>query len=126
MARISGELTTKGYKGSYESVRNLINSLRQGDRHAPLQSGTLMSSRQATWLFLRRPEDLTRDEQQTLAQLRNLNPEVDLAYEMVQQFVHMLRDRTCEFARFMVHAHFVWELKGDKIEEVFSLLSSSS
>lgn len=96
MARISGELTTKGYKGSYESVRNLINSLRQGDRHAPLQSGTLMSSRQATWLFLRRPEDLTRDEQQTLAQLRNLNPEVDLAYEMVQQFVHMLRDRTGE------------------------------
>ncbi|GHO97568.1 transposase [Reticulibacter mediterranei] len=94
MARIYRELTTKGYKGSYESVRNLVISLRSGDRHAPLHSGTPISSRQATWLFLHRPEKLTRDEQQTLAHLRNLDPEVDLAYELVQQFVAMMRDRT--------------------------------
>ncbi len=96
MARINRELTTKGYKGSYESVRNLVISLRQGGRHAPLQSGPPISSRQATWLFLRRPEELTRDEQQILARLRNLDPEVDLAYEMVQQFARMMRDRTGE------------------------------
>jgi transposase len=75
-------------------VRNLVISLRQGDRHSPLQSGTPISSRQATWLFLRRPEELTTEEQQTLARLRNLDPEVDLAYEMGQQFAHMIRDRT--------------------------------
>jgi transposase len=96
MARIYRELTTKGYQGSYESVRNVVISLRQGDRHAPLHSGAPISSRQATWLFLRRPEALTRDEQQAVAKLRNLHAEVDLAYELVQQFARMMRDRTGE------------------------------
>ncbi len=45
-------------------------------------------------MFLRRPEELTIEEQQTLARLRNLDESVDLAHEMVQQFVHMIRDRT--------------------------------
>lgn len=94
VARLYRELTTKGYKGSYESVRHLVISLRQGDRHAPLHSGPPLSSRQATWLFLRRPEKLTAEEQQTIARLRSLDPEVDLAYEMVQQFARMIRDRT--------------------------------
>ena len=94
MARLSRELTTKGYQGSYESVRNLVNSLRQGDRHAPLQKETPLSSRQAAWVFLRRPEELTTEEQQTLARLRTLDPEADLAYELVQQFARMLRERT--------------------------------
>jgi transposase len=96
MARIYRELTKKGYKGSYESVRNLVISLQQGDRRSPLQGGTLLSSRQATWLFLRRPEELTTEEQQTIARLRNLNTEVDLAYDLVQQFARMMRDRTGE------------------------------
>ena len=94
MARLYQELRTKGYQGSYESVRNLVNSLRQGDRHAPLQKETPLSSRQATWVFLRRPEELTKQEQHILAQLRSLDPEVDLAYELVQQFARMMRDRT--------------------------------
>jgi transposase len=96
MARLSRELITKGYQGSYESVRILVSSLRQDDRHSPLYNGAHVSSRQAVWLFLRRPEELTKQEQQTLAQLRNLDPEVDLAYEMVQQFAHMLRERKGE------------------------------
>lgn len=94
MARIYRELTIKGYKGSYESVRNLIISFRQGDRHAPLQKETPLSSRHATWLFLRQPEEMTTEEQHTLVRLRNLDPEVDLAYELVQQFARMMRERT--------------------------------
>ncbi|HEX4205596.1 MAG TPA: ISL3 family transposase [Ktedonobacteraceae bacterium] len=96
IARLYRELGTKGYKGSYERVRHLVISLRQGDRHAPLQSGVPISSRQATWLFLRRPEELTTEELQTLARLRNLDPEVDLAYALGQQFARMMRDRTGE------------------------------
>jgi transposase len=95
-ARIQRELITQGYKGSYESVRNLMISFRQGGHHSPEHSETLLSSRQATWLFLRRPEDLTTEERQIITRLRNLNPEVDLAYETVQQFAHMMRDRTGE------------------------------
>jgi transposase len=96
MARIYRELGTKGYQGSYESVRQVIITLREGDRHAPLHSDPPLSSRQAVWLFLRRPEDLTTVEQQAVTRLRNLDAEVDLAYELVQQFARMLRDRTGE------------------------------
>jgi transposase len=48
------------------------------------------------FLFLRRPEELEADEQETLASLRTLHAEVDQAYELIQQFVHMLRTRTGE------------------------------
>ena len=37
---------------------------------------------------------MTQDEQQTLTRLRNLHPEVDLAYELVQQFARMIHNRT--------------------------------
>ncbi|MBO0793417.1 MAG: transposase, partial [Ktedonobacteraceae bacterium] len=51
---------------------------------------------QAMFLFLRRPEDLSDEEQETLVLLRSLHIEVKLAYELVQQFAHMLRTRTGE------------------------------
>ena len=53
-----------------------------------------MLPREATFLFLRRPEDLGLDEQETLTALRDLHPEVDLAYDLVQQFAQILRTRT--------------------------------
>ena len=55
-----------------------------------------MSPRQATFLFLRRPEELEADEQESLITLRHLHPEIDLAYDLVQQFARMLRTRTGE------------------------------
>jgi transposase len=94
VARLSRELMTKGYKGSYERVRNLVISLRQGDCRASLHSDPPLSSRKAAWLFLRRPENLTTEEQQTLARLRSLDSEGDLAYDLAQQFTRMVRNRT--------------------------------
>ena len=69
-----------------------------------LQSGWLplllpqppVLARQAMFLFLRRPEERSTEEQETLAQLRSLHPEVDQAYELVQQFAHMRRTRPGE------------------------------
>ena len=49
---------------------------------------------QAAFLFLRRPETLRAEEQETLLKLRQMSPEVDLAYDLVQQFGQMLRKRT--------------------------------
>jgi transposase len=43
-------------------------------------------AREAVFLLLRRPEKLEAQDQETLAQLRSLHPEVDQAYELVQQF----------------------------------------
>src|SRR5258708_5988912 len=53
-------------------------------------------ARQAMFLFLRRSEELSAEEQETLTLLRSLHSEVDQAYELVQQFAQMLRTRTGE------------------------------
>lgn len=74
-------------------MRNLITSLSLGDRRSPLLGGAPISSRQATWLFLRWPENLTEEERETIAQLCKLDTEVDVAYDLVQQFACMMRDR---------------------------------
>jgi transposase len=57
---------------------------------------TPLFSRQATFLFLRRSEELEVDEREALITLRQLHPEIDLAYDLVQQFAKMLRTRTGE------------------------------
>jgi hypothetical protein len=57
---------------------------------------SLPSALLPSWLFLRRPEDLTAEDQETVMRLRQLDPEVDLAYLFVQQFVQMMRTRTGE------------------------------
>ena len=53
-------------------------------------------TREAVFLLLRRPEKLEAEDQETLALLRSLHPEVDQAYELVQQFTQMLRERLGE------------------------------
>jgi transposase len=100
MACLFRELVEQGYKGSYASVRvTILRFLPEGrktpsDSQAGKQAPVL--ARQATFFFLSRPEELEDDEQETLAQLRQLDPEVSLAYELVQQFTQMLRTRTGE------------------------------
>jgi transposase len=94
------ELVEQGYKGSYASVRdNLVRLLPTGRKNEASSSSkapALASSRQAAFLFLRRPEKLRVEEQETLAKLRQIHPEVDRAYDLVQQFAQMLRTRTAE------------------------------
>ena len=92
------ELVEQGYQGSYESVRdNLVRLLPEGRKHPAAVSAktpALATPREAAFLFLRRPEDLRDEEQETLGKLRQLHPEVDRAYDLVQQFALMLRSRT--------------------------------
>jgi Transposase len=94
------ELVEQGYQGSYESVRdNLVRLLptgRKNPAHTSLKAPALATSRQATFLFLRRPEKLRVEELETLSNLRQIHPEVDLAYDLVQQFTQMLHSRTGE------------------------------
>jgi hypothetical protein len=80
IAQIYQELLTRGYKGSYASVYgNLVRYLPAGRKHAPGANGispTPPLARQATFLFLRRPEELSVEEQETLLMLRQFHPEV--------------------------------------------------
>lgn len=100
IAQLYRELVARGYPHSYHSVHEqLVRLLPEGKKNATQGcdlSPTPLSSRQATLLFLRRPEELEADEQEALLTLRHLHPEIDLAYDLVQQFARMLRTRTGE------------------------------
>jgi len=100
MARLHQELVAQGYKGSYASVRDhIIRQLPEGKKNGANGSKLTpapLPSKQATFLFLARPEQLEVQEQETVRQLRQTSPEVDLAYDLVQEFAQMLRTRTGE------------------------------
>jgi transposase len=89
-AELYRELVARGYTHSYWSVyEQLVRFLPEGRKnqevpdqlpHAPV------FARQAVFLFLRRPEELKIEEQETLELLRSLHTEVDQTYLLVQQF----------------------------------------
>lgn len=100
IAQLYRELVARGYTHSYHSVhKQLVRLLPEGKKNASRGcdlSPTPLSSRQASFLFLRRPEELEADEQESLLTLRHLHAEIDLAYDLVQQFARMLRTQTGE------------------------------
>src|SRR5215469_14613562 len=52
-----------------------------------------LSSRRATWLALRRPEDLSSEEQHLLNLVEQAHTQVKVACELAQAFAQMLRGR---------------------------------
>jgi transposase len=112
IAELHRELVADGYSHQYNSVyrrlarsfpegpkKRLTRSLPEGPKKQETPDALLHSpvlARQAMFLFLRRPAELSAEEQETLVLLRSLHPETDQAYELVQQFAQMLRTRTGE------------------------------
>jgi transposase len=101
IAQLFRELETHGYRGSYASVHdNIVRRLQFDGRKTPPNASSkpspLPTPRQAAFLFLRRPEKLRVEEQETLVKRCQINLEVNLASELVQQFAQMLRARTAE------------------------------
>jgi transposase len=52
-----------------------------------------LTARRATWLVLRRPERLDKDEAALLAQLHAQHPEVAAAIALAQDFAQLVRER---------------------------------
>jgi transposase len=100
MVRLHQELVAQGYQGSYASVRDhIIRRLPEGKKNGAKGSELApapLPSRQATFLFLARSEQLDAEEQESVCQLRQIHPEVNLVYDLVQEFAQMLRTRTGE------------------------------
>ncbi len=101
ITQLHQELVARGYKKSYKSVyKQLVRLLPEGRKNSLTPDPTprpLVLPRQAVFLFLRRPtEEFSSEEQETLAHLCALHTEVNQAYELVQQFAQMLRNRTGE------------------------------
>ncbi|HEY6406657.1 MAG TPA: transposase [Ktedonobacteraceae bacterium] len=55
-----------------------------------------LSVQQATWLFFRKPEDLKKEELERLQQVRQASPHLETTYQLVETFLHMVRERTGE------------------------------
>jgi DNA-binding transcriptional regulator YiaG len=85
MVRLHQELVARGYKGSYASVRDHLVRRRTFGKKNSIRGNELspapLSPRQATFLFLRRPEQLTPEEQADLLTLRQSHPEVNQTYD---------------------------------------------
>ena len=100
IAQLHRELVAAGHTITYRNVyRQLVRYLPEGRKKSgsdsQLPRATVLA-RDAVFLLLRRFEELEAEDQETLALLRSLHPEVDQAYELVQQFTQMLRTRTGE------------------------------
>src|SRR6266704_3118689 len=100
IAQLHRELVAAGHTLTYRNVyRQLVRYLPEGRKKSGTDSQlprATVLARDAVFLLLRRPEELETGDQETLALLRSLHPEVDQAYELVQQFTQMLRTRTGE------------------------------
>jgi transposase len=100
------ELQAQGYKGSWRTVYRLLALLRESPAplrgkaeraqvvpEAPLQD---FSAKDTVWLFVRPPSDLDEAERQDLAVICQASPTAKMLYELVQEFMTMLRHRKGE------------------------------
>jgi transposase len=109
-AQLERELRAKGYKGSQKAIYRCLASLEldvrsaskrsRAEAKAPTKSQPnpllALSASQATWLFFRKEEDLKTEEQESLQQLREASPDLETAYQLVKEFLQMVRELTGE------------------------------
>jgi len=104
--QLERELRTKGYKGSPRAIYRYLETLdalsfsarKSGSPSTtkPLNPLLTLLAPQATWLFFRKLEDLKEEERENLRQLRRMSPHLETAYQLVEMFLHMVRERTGE------------------------------
>jgi len=108
-AQLERELRAKGYKGSPHGIYRYLETLKAStlapSKHksasklaSSIQPNALLtlSASQATWLFFRKEEDLKPEEQEHLRQLRQASPYLEVTYQLVEDFLYMVRERTGE------------------------------
>jgi len=108
-AQLERELRAKGYKGSQHGIYRYLETLKgstlapskhksASERASSIQPNPLLtlSASQATWLFFRKEEDLKPKELENLGQLRQASPYLEVTYQLVEGFLHMVRERTGE------------------------------
>jgi transposase len=109
-AHLERELRAQGYKGSQKAIYRCLATLElfvsspsrrssasaSEETDSPPNPLLALSAPQATWLFFRKEEDLKAEEQESLRQLRQASPHLETAYQLVEAFLHMVRERTGE------------------------------
>ena len=86
------EITTRGFTGSYGTVRDFLNPLRTAARRGPQAEPPPVppSTREMTGWITRRPENLTEDQQVKLKAVLSRCPELDAVHGHVRSFGSML------------------------------------
>src|SRR5947209_3606421 len=109
-AQLERELRAKGYKGSQKAIYRCLATLELfvsfpakrssaqacSETESQSNSPLALSAPQATWLFFRKEEDLKAEEQENLRQLRQARPDLETAYQLVQEFLSMVRELSGE------------------------------
>jgi hypothetical protein len=106
------ELRAKGYKGSQRGIYRYLATLqpsavspaRGRSASSPTSSTTstpsnplrTISVQKTTWLFFRKPDELKEEELETLRLVRQASPRLETAYQLVQTFLQMVRERRGE------------------------------
>jgi transposase len=106
--RLYEQIQRQGYRGGRSTVLGYFTQLRKAQGLAPrtrtVQPGPPVTApvvpcctpRQATWLTLRRPENMTEAEQHLLVHLRQAHPAFAQAIALAQDFAQLLRARQPE------------------------------
>jgi transposase len=109
-SQLERELRAQGYKGSPRALYRYLATLepavnsaaKRGSSPASKQPAIppdplfTLSVQQATWLFFRKADALKQEERERLRQLRQASPQIEAAYQLVEQFLGMVRERTGE------------------------------
>ena len=109
-SQLERELRAQGYKGSPRALYRYLATLepavdsaaKRGSSSAVKQPAIppnpllTLSVQQATWLFFRKADELKPEERERLRQLRQASPHIETAYQLVEKFLQMVRERTGE------------------------------
>jgi transposase len=89
------ELRRRGYPGAYQNVARYVAALRRlaGTGQAGAAPRPGLTVRHAVALALRRPERRTAAEQETLARVKALHPDVARVLTLLEAFAALLRQR---------------------------------
>ena len=104
--RLFRELQAQGYKGGAGTLYRFLRSLRGYSASAETRAERAQtvpetpfqqfSAQKAVWLFVRDLSDLEAAEQEELNAIRQASPTANTVYELVQDFMSMLRRREGE------------------------------
>jgi excisionase family DNA binding protein len=92
------EIAAQGYPGSQRMVYRFLKTLKTQEMGAtaPVHRLPHYSSTAVVSLFMRRPDTLEEIEREHLAAFRLAAPSLDTAYQLVQDFLVMMRQRKGE------------------------------
>jgi excisionase family DNA binding protein len=96
--RLWREITAQGYPGSQRMVYRFLKTIKTKERvtSAGVYHLPHFSSRAAVSLFMRHPDKLEELERDHLAAFRQADPSLETTYQLVQDFLAMMRQREGE------------------------------